>query len=121
MKPIGLLAAAVFAAGCASDVTEPVISGPQFANGSAVTRIAPPAAKPGRPFSIFDPDGRLVDGSVAVFTISGTKTEVPLQIRQSFMTAQGTLPTEMTPGDYTVSVKSPAGGEFDVGPFSVRA
>ncbi len=87
-----------------------------------LTKIAPTEAAPPHPFTIIDtPDGRLVDGSVAVFRLNGTEVIIPLKTHKPYNTAQGNLPAGMGGGDYQVSVRQPGGAEFVVGMFKVLA
>lgn len=86
----------------------------------APTKIAPTEAEPGHPITIIDtPEGRLVDGSVAVFTLNGATLEIPLRTHKPFKTAQGRLPLDIVGGDFNVSVRQPGGLEFAIGPFTV--
>lgn len=60
------------------------------------TKIAPTEAAAPHPFTIIDtPDGRLVDGSVAVFRLNGVETVIPLKTHKPYNTAQGNLPAGM--------------------------
>lgn len=90
---------------------------------AGTTKIVPTdGAEPGEPFTIIDtPDGRLVDGSVAVFKLSGSERTVPLRTHKPFNTAQRRLPTDMGGGLYDVFVRQPSGTEFPVGTFLVIA
>lgn len=89
--------------------------------GYASTKIAPTEAEPGHPFTIIDtPAGRLVDGSIAIFTpSSGAPVEVALRTHKPYKTAQGQLPAGMFGGDYQVVVALPDGSAIVVGSFHV--
>lgn len=89
---------------------------------SGNTKIAPTEAAPPHPFTIIDtPDGRLVDGSVAVFKFNGAETILPLNTHKPYKTAQGAIPAGMGGGIYEVFVRLPGGTEFFVGTFTVIA
>ncbi len=86
----------------------------------APVKIAPTRAAPPHPFELIDtPEGRLVDGTVAVFDLNGVKSEIPLRTHSPYKTAHGDLPANLPGGDYLVSFKTPSGEEFEVGPFKV--
>jgi hypothetical protein len=86
----------------------------------APTKIAPTEASTPHPFTIIDtPDGRLSDGAVAIFTLSGSQTIIPLKTQKPFMTAQGQLPNNIEGGTYEVSFLQPGGTEIPVGIFKV--
>ena len=54
----------------------------------APTKIVPTLAEPVHPFTLIDtPEGRLMDGTVAVFTFNGASTEVSLETHKSDKTA----------------------------------
>ncbi len=86
-------------------------------------KIAPTQAKPGEPFTIVDtPDGRLVDGSVAVFRLAtGAMIEASLRTHNPHKTAQGRLPLSIPGGEYSVAVRLPSGEELALGSFTVLA
>ncbi|MFY3741048.1 MAG: hypothetical protein HMLIMOIP_001495 [Candidatus Nitrosomirales archaeon] len=86
----------------------------------APTKIVPTEAAAPHPFTIIDaPEGRLVSGSVALFKMAESTTEISLHTNPSHKTAQGTLPDTMAPGLYEVSVLRPDAVEFSVGSFIV--
>jgi hypothetical protein len=96
--------------------------GASAVNAAGQTKIAPTEAAPPHPFTIIDtPNGRLVDGSVAVFRLNGTEMVIPLKTHKPWNTAKGMLPADMGGGDYEVSVRQPGGTEFVVGMFKVLA
>src|SRR5689334_12955907 len=85
-------------------------------------KIAPTQAEPSHPFTLIDtPEGRLVDGSVARFTLNGKTTEVALQTHKPFKTAQGALPPGLSGGKYDVRVHRPDDTELAIGVFLVEA
>ncbi len=87
----------------------------------APTKIVPTHGEPGRLFTIIDaPDGRLVDGTTAIFILDGAATEVNLNVHKSEKTAQGNVPN-VGGGDYTVLFRQPDGITVDVGTFTVDA
>ena len=84
------------------------------------TKIAPTKAKPPHPITLIDtPDGRLVDGSKAVFTLDGVETVVDL--RTNGKTGHGNLPAGMPGGIYTVAFRQPDGTVISAGSFEVDA
>ncbi|MFC2012836.1 hypothetical protein ACFLUE_00955 [Chloroflexota bacterium] len=86
----------------------------------AATKIAPNKGDVGHPFTIIDtPEGRLTDGTKAVFKSAGTEVVVDLQTHNPHKTAQGTIPTGIVPGDYAVFVRQPDGTEIEFGMFTV--
>ncbi len=87
----------------------------------APTKIVPTdGAGPGHPFTIVDtPEGRLVDGTKAVFKKDGSETLADLRTHSPYKTAKGSLPESLSGGSYTVYFKVPSGDEFFVGPFTV--
>jgi len=88
----------------------------------APTKISPSHAEPGERFTIIDaPDGRVIDGSVAVFSQDGSETTIALQSFVLYKTAQGDLPIDISSGDYSVSVRLPDGSEIPIGTFTVDA
>ena len=89
---------------------------------SGNTKIAPTEAEPPHPFTIIDtPDGRLVDGSLAVFKLNGAGTILSLNTHKPYNTAKGAIPEGMGGGIYEVYVRMPGGTEFFVGMFTVIA
>ncbi|MBI5508034.1 MAG: hypothetical protein HY903_04705 [Deltaproteobacteria bacterium] len=79
-------------------------------------------AEPGEPFTILDTDqGRLGDGSVALFTKSPAVVDIGLRTHAPYKTAQGRLPTTLGGGTYEVSVRRSDGSTFAVGSFNVLA
>lgn len=88
----------------------------------AVTKITPTQAEAGRVFTIIDaPQGRLVDGSVAVFRLDGSEVVLPGRTHVSYSTMQGRLSPDMFGGEYSVFVRQPDRTEFEIGPFTVLA
>lgn len=87
----------------------------------APTKIAPTEAEPGKPFTVIDtPHGRLVNGTVAIFrTAQAPQITIPLRTHAPGMTAQGRLPSNITPGTYSVSFRLPNGTEVSLGTFKV--
>jgi len=86
----------------------------------ANTKVAPTEAEPGHPFTIIDtPDGRLIDGSVAVFKRDGVEFVLPGHTHQPYNTMQGRLATDMYSGEYTAYARQPDGAEFEIGLFTV--
>ena len=89
-------------------------------NAFGKTKISPPQAEPGHPFTIIDTSQRrLVDGSVAVFSSGGRQFTVELRTHKPFNTAQGRLPLEMHGGEFTVFVRQPDDEVFEIGSFRV--
>ena len=124
LPSVALLSAA-FLWSCQEQGSEPV--GPEGLGilvnqaGPHPTRIAPTSAKPGHRFTIVDtPAGRLTDGSVAVFTSSGSANDFSLTTHRPFMAAQGQLSTDIASGEYTVTVRNADGSVFVVGCFNVK-
>lgn len=89
---------------------------------AASTRIVPTSGSPGQLIMIIDaPQGRLIDGSLAVFMdSSGGETDVVLDTHKPYQTAQGRLSASMAPGDYDVFFKQPSGAKVAIGSFSVK-
>jgi len=87
----------------------------------APTKIAPTKGEPGHPFTVIDtPEGRLAEGSVCMFTLNGSTTEVDLKTNKKGKTAKGTVP-EVGGGTYEVSCRLVDGTTFAVGAFEVDA
>lgn len=87
----------------------------------AKVKIAPNEAHPGHPFTIVDtPQGRITDGSVAVFILDGIETIIPLRTHKPGKTAQGELPSDVKPGVYQVNIRKMDDTEFTIGQFIVR-
>lgn len=91
-------------------------------NATGQTKIAPVEAEPAHPFTIIDtPEGRLIEGSVAVFVLNSAETVVALRTTKSQKTAKGILPGDIGGGEYIVYLRQPDGSEFEVGTFTVIA
>ena len=87
----------------------------------ATVKIAPNKAYQGHPFTIVDtPQGRLTDGSVAVFILDGIETTISLRTHKPGKTAQGELPQDLPPGVYQVIIRKMDETEFAIGQFEVR-
>jgi hypothetical protein len=98
----------------------PLIFGLFVSVADANTKIAPTVAGPGHPFTIIDtPEGRLIDGSVAVFKLGGLEVVLPGRTHKPHNTMQGRLAPDMIGGEYTVFVRQPNGSEFEIGLFTV--
>ena len=86
----------------------------------ASVKIAPNKAYQGHPFTIVDtPNGRLTDGSVAVFILDGIETTISLRTHKPGKTAQGELPNDLSPGVYQVIIRRMGETDFDIGQFEV--
>jgi hypothetical protein len=85
----------------------------------APTKIAPTEGEPGHPFTIIDtPEGRLVDGCVAVFELYGDEIVISLRTHKPHKTAQGRLPEDIGGGEYSVFVRC-GNTEIEIGTFTV--
>lgn len=84
----------------------------------APTKIVPSQGDPGQKFTILDTsDGRIVPGSVAIFT-SSSDTTVSLKTTSSGKTAQGIVP-DAPGGMYDVKFRTTSGTEIAVGTFEI--
>jgi hypothetical protein len=98
----------------------PLIFGLFVSVADANTKIAPTKASSGHPFTIIDtPEGRLIDGSVAVFRLGQLEVVLPGRTHKPYNTMQGRLAPDMIGGEYTVFVRQPDGSEFEIGQFTV--
>lgn len=87
---------------------------------AGVTKIAPPEAEAGHPFTIIDTSGRrLVDGSVALFRQGSLEVQLPLRTHKPFNTATGRLASDMYSGTYEVSILLPDNSSFEISSFTV--
>ncbi len=83
------------------------------------TKIVPTdGAEAGHPFTIIDGGQRLIDGSMALFTLGGVTTEVGLDTHQPYNTAKGQVPS-VPAGPYIIEVRRPDGETLPVGTFDV--
>jgi hypothetical protein len=86
----------------------------------AVVKISPNKAYPGTPITIIDtPNGRLTQGSVAVFIMDDEEMIIPLRNHDPGKTAQGELPDDIFPGVYQVIIRKMDNTEFSIGEFEV--
>jgi hypothetical protein len=90
------------------------------ATASATTMIAPSETFPGESFTIIDTiEGRLQDGSVAIFSSASVSLEVPLRTQEPFKTAHGIVPITIPPDIYSVSLRQPDDTVIFIGTLTV--